>query len=118
MSPKPKHRLQRFILPRRLGPFGTVLTFFAPVVASAVLLVWARVTAVQLGYELARTQAALQKLEEQNRVIATQVIVLRSPDRLRRIAVRRFGLKAPSAEQVVVPRSVVPSEHRRKATRR
>ena len=76
------------------------LAFFFPVAISAVFLVWTRVTTVQLGYELARLQAALQVLEEQNRVRATEVSRLRAPLRLRTMAVERFGLRPPSAEQV------------------
>lgn len=97
---KTKQALDSHQLRVNLGPFLTTLACLVPVGASAVFLVWVRVTTVQLGYELAKTQAALQALEEQNRVISTQVSSLKSPERLRELAKERFRLSSPTAEQV------------------
>ena len=82
-----------------LGPIGLFLGLLAPVAASAVFLVWTRVTTLRLGYELARAQADLQTLEEENRVLTTEVSAERSPERLRRMA-REYGLRPPAREQV------------------
>lgn len=84
------------------GPIGISLALGAPLAASAVFLVWTRVTTLRLGYELARARAAVAVLEEENRVLATEVSALRSPERLRQIGRERFGLRPPSAEQVAV----------------
>lgn len=104
---------RRSLPDRGWGPVGRALILLAPVAASAVFLVWTRVTTLRLGYELARAQTALRALEEENRVLGTAVSALRSPERLRSMATRRFQLRPPSAEQVAKASVAPPPRGRR-----
>ena len=84
---------------RRLGPLGFGLLLVVPIAAAAVLLVWTRVTALRIGYEIAAKQSALVRVEEERRVLETEASALRSPERLRKLARDRFGLAPPTAGQ-------------------
>ncbi len=87
----------------RLGPLGFLCLVFAPVAASAVFVVWTRVTTLRLGYELARTQAALKKLDEANAELEATVATGRTPRDLTRIG-RKLGLAEPVSAQLEAPR--------------
>lgn len=88
---------------RRFGPIGLAVFLMVPVGASAAFLVWARITTLRLGYELAETQSAVERLEDANRLLRSENQVERSPERLRRIATERFGLRPPRASDVGLP---------------
>ena len=82
------------------GPMALTFVFSAPIVATAIFLVWTRVTTLHLGYELAELQKNLKALQEENSVLGTEVGALRSPERLQRLA-RRLGFKPPVLERSI-----------------
>lgn len=82
----------------KLGPFTTALLMLAPVVASAALLVWTRVTTVELGYQLTRSRASLTALENRRATLERVRTSLRAPERLRTIAREELNMGPPSAE--------------------
>lgn len=84
-----------------LGPLGTSILVAIPVVAAALFYVWTHVTTVSLGYKLSEAGAAHERLLEHNHALRIRAAALRSPDRLQKLAERRFGLVPPKTEQVV-----------------
>lgn len=83
-----------------VGPLGFFVLLFGPIAASAIFLVWTRVTTLRLGYELAETQSQLQRIVKENETLRASVSALESSGRLRALAKDEFGLERPRAEQI------------------
>jgi len=74
----------------------------AMIVVATFFYIWSRLEIVNLGYEISSEQKKRVKLLEENRNLRLQVMSLKSPERIERIAKRKLGLIYPTEEQVVV----------------
>jgi len=71
------------------------------VVAVALLLVWVRLQAVHMGYQLSAARHLAHHLEQEQRELEIEIATLTSPRRLEQLARERLGMGPPSAGQVV-----------------
>lgn len=85
-------------LPRLWWAWLLVLTTLT---AAAVLHVRSRLAVVQLGYELSKALNERTGLQATRRQLAVEVATLRSPRRLRKLAVEQLGLSEPGPGQVM-----------------
>jgi cell division protein FtsL len=87
---------------RLLSSTTSLLLLCAGLVLSALAgRVMARTTVVRLGYELSSLQAKNEKLAAELNALRTELAARRAPDALAKEARSRFGMDAPSAEQIV-----------------
>ncbi len=61
----------------------------------------ARIEVVRIGYSLSRQAAKNRKLLAQRRKLALEVATLKSPRRLRRLAMDKLGMTEPSPSQTI-----------------
>jgi cell division protein FtsL len=85
-------------LPRFWWAWFLVLTALT---AAAVLHVRSRLAVVQLGYELSNALNERTGLQAARRELLVEVATLRSPRRLRKLAVEQLGLTKPGPGQVL-----------------
>ena len=79
--------------------FGRIAPPLAIFFVFAIAYVWTRVQVVEAGYRLRHLEVEREKLKEENRSLAVEAAMLRSPQRLERIAAG-MGLKRPNEKQV------------------
>lgn len=72
-----------------------------PVVGASLVLVWARVETVELGYLLAEEAERHQRLVEQRQALQVEVGALQAPERLRRLAEQ--AEMAPPTRSIQLP---------------
>ncbi len=68
------------------------------------IYIWSSSKKIQLGYEISKLKRKEAELLEINRELKLEISVLKSPQRLERIAKERFGLKHPEPDQIIVLR--------------
>lgn len=64
--------------------------------------VWSRLRIIKLGYEISERMMARRKLVDLNGKLRLQAAALKAPGRIEYIAKKRFGLKAPRPEQIIL----------------
>lgn len=77
---------------------------------AALLHVRGRLVVVQLGYELSAASREHKRLLAENRKLQVEVATLRSPRRLRKLAVEKLGLREPTPAQIVRAGSKTPGK--------
>ena len=97
-KPRPRRAAPPVVLPPRWWAWALVLLLLA---AAAVLQVRTRVAAVQLGYALSEAAAEGRALQAEHRKLLVEVATLRSPRRLRRLAVEQLGMVEPTTARVL-----------------
>jgi cell division protein FtsL len=73
------------------------------VLAVALLLVWVRLQAVRIGYQLSTAQQLERKLEQERRDLEIELATFTSPRRLERLARERLKMRPPVPGQIVTP---------------
>ncbi len=84
--------------PRRWWAWSLVLVLFA---AAAALHVHSKLAVVQLGYALSQAARENRELLAEARELQVEAATLRSPRRLRKLAVERMGLVERAPQQVI-----------------
>jgi cell division protein FtsL len=95
--------------PRGLAPWVAILLLLA---AAAGLHVHAKLATVQLGYSLSQAARANRELKVAQRELSVEAATLRSPRRLRRLAIEQLGLVERNPRQVI---HLAPAEPRKLA---
>lgn len=62
---------------------------------------WARVTAMQTGYQISTASSARSALIERNMRLKIELEKLKSPERIERIAVKELGLMRPGPDRII-----------------
>ena len=75
-----------------LGAFIVFLSLF---------YIWSRVQVVQLGYEINEIRHEQSLLLDQNKKLGMELAVLKSPERLRRIAQDQLGMSLPETQRLM-----------------
>lgn len=73
----------------------------AIVISLAILFVWTRIQVIRLGYEVTRIRKEVSDLSEQKSRLEADIASLKAPERLERIAVETFGMRAPLSHEIV-----------------
>ncbi len=63
--------------------------------------VWVSFQRTKTAYTLVRLKGEMLQMEEYNRKLKLEIAFLKSPENLENKAIREFGLKQPSVEQMV-----------------
>jgi cell division protein FtsL len=88
--------------------------------AAAVGQIWTRQRTIDCGYRISRANREHVRLVEINRRLEIELALLKSPQRITRIATRRLGMRPPAPEQVrrIHPPAVSRLETTRRSARR
>lgn len=70
--------------------------------ASGIGFVWSNFETTQIGYDLSQLKKEELRLKDMNRKLRLELSFLKSPENLESQAVRRFGLKQPTHEQIII----------------
>lgn len=89
---------------RDMSFFYTAVAWFITVTVVVSVIVWSRLAVVNTGYEISRANAARSGLIEKNKRLTLELMALKSPERIERIASGKLGLVYPHGEQIVIVR--------------
>jgi cell division protein FtsL len=80
--------------------------------ALAISHVWTRLKAIEYGYKISKANKQRAELVETNRRLRIEVALLKSPERIARIATEELGLQHPLPDQIrrLWPRGMRPPE--------
>ena len=81
--------------------FFIALTLFL-LMGTSIGYVWSNFERTQIGYDLSRLKKEEIKLIEVNRKLRLELAILKSPQNLERMAVRKLGLRPPTPDQIIV----------------
>lgn len=81
-----------------------ILVFLVAIIMTLLFFLWSRLETVKLGYEISRESKKTIELLSENNNLRLQVVDLKSPERIERIASERIGLVYPRGRQIVVIR--------------
>lgn len=70
-------------------------------IVAAVIHVRAKLAAVELGYALSAAVSEHQQIQDDQQKLRVEVATLRSPQRLRKLAVEKFGLVEPGSAKLL-----------------
>lgn len=70
--------------------------------ASGIGFVWSNFEMTQIGYDLSQLKKEELRLKDMNRKLRLELSFLKSPENLESQATRRFGLKQPTHEQIII----------------
>ena len=83
---------------------GILLSLFAVIVTAATAQVSLRYRVIRAGYDLGERRDEIRVLEEQNRQLRLELSLLRSPERIERLAREKLGLVRPEPGHIRVVR--------------
>lgn len=98
---------------RKADPFLALWTLAVTAVTAAFILYLAlRVRAIELGYELGRSQAHIDRLREVKRVLELELASQKTPERVDVVARNLLGMSEPSSDRILPggPTPPVPAE--------
>lgn len=87
-------------VPRRRGLVILLSLTLLVAVSAAFCQVWTRLYAIECGYRISRATAEHARLQEQNRRLKLELALLKSPARIKAIAVDQLGMSEPRPEQI------------------
>lgn len=70
-------------------------------VLSGVIYTWIHVQVVEVGYDINRLEKMKSQLISENKALRTELALLKSPDRLEKIAMEQLGLQLPNEKQFI-----------------
>ena len=82
-----------------------ILGAFAIVVTAAALHVSLRYRVIRIGYAIGERLAEKRELEEEARKLRLELSLLRSPERVERLAREKLGMVRPDPERIRVVRT-------------
>ncbi len=81
-----------------------ILVFLLAIIVTLLFFLWSRLETVKLGYEISKENKKTVELLKENKSLRLQVVNLKSPERIERLARERIGLVYPREKQIVVIR--------------
>lgn len=78
-----------------------MLLLFVMILFVALICVWTRVKVIQIGYEITKHKKEVGDLVQEKKTLEADIIRLKSPSRLDRVAGSHFGMRPPSGEELV-----------------
>ncbi len=94
---KPRIRKSSFLWKYKFHVFAAVILL---AIAGLVYLYLSN-KQIQLKYRISKLKQEEFRLQELNRKLRLEICVLKSPQRLEKIAKKRFGLKHPDPDQII-----------------
>ena len=83
----------------RLFHFSVIMLFLF--FLAGIAHVWVNVKRTQMGYALTQSKREILEIEEYNRKLKLEIAYLKSPEHLEKKAIKEFGLKHPTVEQII-----------------
>ncbi|MFQ5900013.1 MAG: cell division protein FtsL [Thermodesulfobacteriota bacterium] len=81
-----------------------VIVSIITVMAIVLFYVWSRLEIVNLGYNISKENSRKVELLKENKALRLELVNLKSPERIERIAREKSGLFYPLERQIVVIR--------------
>ncbi len=78
----------------RLLVLGTVIMLFS------LFYIWSRVQVVQIGYDIGELQRQQKDLKVENQKLKMEISVLKSPERIEKLAIEKLNMIWPTPDQV------------------
>lgn len=78
--------------------------FLSSIIGSSLFYVWTRIQVIQYGYELSKALKEGKDLQETHKRLRLEVTMLKSFDRIEKIATEELGMVKPRSEQVIIIR--------------
>jgi cell division protein FtsL len=95
-----RDRRARLALRRRITPVTRMLVIAAALVLPAIAYVHQTAAAARTGYAILELRQDIRALQIENATLFAEVMKLRAPDRIERIAVRDLRMLPPTRQQV------------------
>jgi cell division protein FtsL len=86
--------------PSRRGLVLLLIVVVLSITSAAIAEVWTHLRAIEFGYQIARARTAQTKLRERNRRLHIELALLKSPERVGRVAREELGMRQPEPEQI------------------
>jgi cell division protein FtsL len=86
----------------RRGGVLVVFVVFLALVGAALAHVSLRLGVIRLGYEISERTQTRRELEEEHRRLSVELSMLRSPERIERLAGAKLGMRRPDAGEIRV----------------
>ncbi|PID38484.1 MAG: hypothetical protein CSA65_06970 [Proteobacteria bacterium] len=86
--------------PSRRGLVLLLLVLVPSITSAAIAEVWTHLRAIEFGYQIARARKAQITLRERNRRLHIELALLKSPERVGRVAREELGMRQPEPEQI------------------
>ena len=86
--------------PSRRGLVLLLIVVVLSITSAAIAEVWTHLRAIEYGYQIARARKAQTKLRERNRRLHIELALLKSPERVGRVARQEMGMRQPEPEQI------------------
>lgn len=100
--------------PSRRGLVLLLIVVVLSITSAAIAEVWTHLRAIEFGYQIVRARKAQGKLRERNRRLHIELALLKSPERVGRVARQELGMRQPEPEQIHrLRRPRVPAAERR-----
>ena len=80
---------------------GHVVVMISMFMLLALLFVWTRVHVVELGYDISKLKKQTAELLEEKHRIEADVASLKSPERLSKIAKKKYGMRLPRGGEMI-----------------
>ncbi len=81
---------------------GLWIVFIVAFTAELFFYTWCRVQCVQIGYDISDETKKHSELTELNNNLRIELVSLKSPERIAKIARQELGLMMPKADQTIV----------------
>lgn len=79
-----------------------VLVLLLLFMGSGIGYVWSTFESTKIGYDISKLKRQELNLIEMNRKLRAELAFLKSPERLERKAIKKFGLREPKSTQIVI----------------
>jgi len=97
-STRPKRKKDSFVVRLKAHIFFLIISLSI----FSMLYLCSGFKQTQMGYEISKLKREEVRLQELNRKLRLEISVLRSPQRLEKIAKEKFGLKHPNHQQIMI----------------
>jgi len=82
-------------------PIGVWIVLLVVLITEMLLYTWSRVQCMRLGYGISAAIDKQKELQLLQNNLKIELALLKSPDRITRIATERLGLRPPKPEQTI-----------------
>lgn len=89
---------------KKLKPILFFSLFLLFLIGSSLFYVWSRIQVIQYGYEISRALKEERNLREINKRLRLEVAMLRSYERIEKVATEELKMVKPKPDQVIIIR--------------
>lgn len=99
-----ENNLKRKKRERKLKPIFFFILFLLFLIGGSLFYVWSRIQVIQYGYEISKALKEERNLQELNKRLRLEVAMLKSYERIERVATEELRMVKPKPDQVIIIR--------------